>query len=186
MADGKIVFQIVAEATGIKSAIDEVTRSIASATSGWDQEANASGENISTALIGAFQKVTTSVAFVKITKMLLDLGVESINLASDLEEVQNVVDVTFGPKGSAQIEEWAQTASKNFGLTELQAKRYASTMGAMMKSSGMTGDKITKMSMSIAELAADMSSFYNMDFDDMFAKIRSGLSGETEPLTLAA
>lgn len=182
MADGKIVFQIVAEATGIKSAIDEVTRSIASATSGWDQEANASGENISTALIGAFQKVTTSVAFVKITKMLLDLGVESINLASDLEEVQNVVDVTFGPKGAAEIEEWAQTASKNFGLTELQAKRYASTMGAMMKSSGMTGDKITKMSMSIAELAADMSSFYNMDFDEMFAKIQSGLSGETEPL----
>ena len=52
--------------------------------------------------------------------MLVDLGVESINLASDLQEVQNVVDVTFGAEGSKKIEKWATDAAKNYGITELQ------------------------------------------------------------------
>jgi hypothetical protein len=38
------------------------------------------------------------------------------------------------------------------------------------------------MSTDLAGLAADMASFYNLDFDTAFQKIRSGISGETEPL----
>jgi hypothetical protein len=38
------------------------------------------------------------------------------------------------------------------------------------------------MSTDLAGLAADMASFYNLDFDEAFQKIRSGISGETEPL----
>lgn len=106
---------------------------------------------------------------------------ESITAASDLQEVQNVVDVTFG-EGAHQIEVWAKTARTQYGLTELQAKRYTSTMGAMLKSMGMTEDVALDMSTNLAGLAADMASFYNIDFDDAFGKIRSGIAGETEPL----
>ena len=112
---------------------------------------------------------------------IADFAKEGIGLASDLEEVQNVVDVTFG-QDSKTIDRWAKNASRQFGLTELQAKRYTSTLGAMMKSSGLTGDAITDMSVDMAGLAADMASFYNIDFDEAFQKIQSGLSGETEPL----
>jgi hypothetical protein len=52
----------------------------------------------------------------------------------------------------------------------------------MMKSSGMAGNEIVKMSTDLAGLAADMASFYNLDFETAFEKIRSGISGETEPL----
>ena len=52
----------------------------------------------------------------------------------------------------------------------------------MMKSSGLAGDEIVEMSTDLAGLAADMASFYNLDFDTAFQKIRSGISGETEPL----
>ena len=55
-------------------------------------------------------------------------------------------------------------------------------MGAMMKSSGLAGNEIVNMSTDLAGLAADMASFYNLDFDTAFQKIRSGISGETEPL----
>ena len=106
---------------------------------------------------------------------------ESITAASDLQEVQNVVDVTFG-EGAHQIEVWAKTARTQYGLTELQAKRYTSTMGAMLKSMGMTEEVALDMSTNLAGLAADMASFYNIDFDDAFGKIRSGIAGETEPL----
>jgi hypothetical protein len=98
-----------------------------------------------------------------------------------LEEVQNVVDVTFG-QGASKIESWAKAAGSQFGLTETQAKRFTSTLGAMMKSAGLSGNKIVDMSTDLAGLTADMASFYNLDFDTAFQKIRSGISGETEPL----
>jgi hypothetical protein len=55
-------------------------------------------------------------------------------------------------------------------------------MGAMMKSSGLASGDIVEMSENLSGLAADMASFYNLDFDEAFNKIRSGISGETEPL----
>lgn len=106
---------------------------------------------------------------------------ESIGLASDLTETQNVVDVTFEDSAST-INKWAQEALNAYGITETKAKQYTSTIGAMLKSMGIADDQVTKMSMDMAGLAADMASFYNLDHDTAFEKIRSGISGETEPL----
>lgn len=108
-------------------------------------------------------------------------GKACIETASNLQEVQNVVDVTFGA-AAAKINEFAETAAMKFGLSELAAKRYTGTMGAMLKSMGFTEDAAADMSIEMAKLAGDMASFYNLDADEAFAKIRSGISGETEPL----
>lgn len=111
----------------------------------------------------------------------VDFGKKGIQLASDLEEVQNVVDVTFG-QGAAQIEEFAETASTAFGLTELQTKQFSGTIGAMVKSMGLTDKAALEMSTALVGLTGDMASFYNLDHETAFEKIRSGISGETEPL----
>lgn len=106
---------------------------------------------------------------------------KAIDYASDLAEVQNVVDVTF--KSNAEtVNEWSKTTLEAFGLNELTAKRFSGTMGAMLKSSGMAGKEVTDMAMKITELSGDMASFYNLEADEAFNKIRSGISGETEPL----
>ena len=128
------------------------------------------------------KKIVGGFSAAKIGKMLVGFGKDAIEAASDLQEVQNVVDATFGASGAAKIEQWAKSAGTQFGLTETQAKKFTSTLGAMMKSSGMAGDDIVEMSTDLAGLAADMASFYNLDFDTAFQKIRSGISGETEPL----
>lgn len=112
---------------------------------------------------------------------LVQFGKASINLASDLQEVQNVVDVVFG-ESSNQINNFAKNAITSYGLSELSAKQYASTMGAMLKSMGLTQDKVLDMSQSITALTGDMASFYNLDSAEAFQKIRAGISGETEPL----
>ena len=52
----------------------------------------------------------------------------------------------------------------------------------MLKSSQVADDMVQQMSTNITALAGDMASFYNLDSDTAFEKIRSGLSGETEPL----
>ena len=114
-------------------------------------------------------------------KTLVNFGKASINLASDLQEVQNVVDVVFGESAN-QINNFAKTAMTQYGLSELAAKRYSSTMGAMLKSMRLSQNAVLGMSQSITALAGDMASFYNLDSDDAFNKIRSGISGETEPL----
>ena len=112
---------------------------------------------------------------------VIQLGKEAIALGSDLQEVQNVVDVTFG-RLNGIINEFAKNSIKQFGLSELSAKQYASTIGAMLKSMGMATDQAASMSMELTGLAGDMASFYNLSGDDAFAKIRAGISGETEPL----
>lgn len=112
---------------------------------------------------------------------LSGFGVASVKLASDLEEVQNVVDVTFGDN-SGKINEWAKKAATSFGMSELEAKQFNGTMGAMLKSMGLTGDKVLDMSENMTGLAGDFASFYNLDPKESFDKIRAGISGETEPL----
>lgn len=109
-----------------------------------------------------------------------DYALEGIQLASELVEKQNVVDVTFG-SDSSKIYEFADTAAEKFGLTTLAAEQYAGTMGALFKSSGIT-EGIDDMSIKMAQLAADMASFYNISSDTAFEKLRSGISGESEPL----
>lgn len=129
----------------------------------------------------AFGKLGKLAAGAFAVTKLVQFGKESINLASDLQEVQNVVDVTFG-KSSAKINDFASNAITQYGLSELSAKQYASTMGAMLKSMGLSEQATVGMSQAITGLAGDMASFYNLKSDEAFSKIRSGISGETEPL----
>lgn len=132
------------------------------------------------ALTAALKKAAAVATTLGIARILGGVASRAIEYASDLTEVQNVVDVTFG--NNSVVNDWAKTTLNAFGLNELSAKQYAGTMGAMLKSSGLAGDAVEVMSMKITELAGDMASFYNLDADEAFTKIRSGISGETEPL----
>lgn len=128
----------------------------------------------------AFQKIAGVIATIGIGSMIQEQVSQAIDYASDLTEVQNVVDTVFGAHSA--IDKWAQSTLIAVGLNELSAKQYAGTMGAMLSSSGVAQEQVESMSMSIAELAGDMASFYNLETDEAFEKIRSGISGETEPL----
>ena len=127
------------------------------------------------------KKLAGTVALAFGTAAIINFGKESLMLASDIEEVQNVIDVTFG-RGAKQIEEFAKSAAEAYGLSELSAKQYTGTMGAMLKSSGVVTGAAQEMSLALTGLAGGLASFYNLKTDEAFEKIRSGISGETEPL----
>ena len=181
MADGQVVFEISADGRKAMASINDITQAMEKAGKKWDASATQSTDKIADSFGSMFKKISAAAAGAAIGKFLVDFGKAAIQVASDLQEVQNVVDVTFGSSAN-QIETWAKQAGAQFGLTELQAKRFTSTMGAMMKSAGLAGPEIVNMSTDLAGLAADMASFYNLDFETAFSKIRSGISGETEPL----
>lgn len=129
----------------------------------------------------AFSRLAKAIGLVMIARKALDTIKTGIDYASDLAEVQNVVDVTFGSATEA-INSWSKECLATYGMNEVSAKRYAGTIGAMLKSSGLAGDAIVDMSKDMVGLAGDMASFYNLDLETAFEKIRSGISGETEPL----
>ena len=173
MADGQVLIEISADNRDAKQTIRDTTHDLQNAAQKWEGTGNK--------MASVFAKIGAAIGAAKIGQALLNFGREAVEAASALEEVQNVVDVTFGDSARV-IDDWAKRAITNFGLTETQAKQFASTIGAMAKSSGVAGDQIVTMSQDLAGLAADMASFYNLDFETAFQKIRSGISGETEPL----
>jgi hypothetical protein len=185
MPDGQVVFEIEGDNRPIKQTLNDTTGAIEKESKKWDKAAKQSADSMGGIFDGMLKKIAAGFTAAKVASTLKDWAMAAVDAASDLEEVQNVVDVTFG-ESAGQIDAWAKQAINQFGLTETKAKQFASTIGAMMKSAGMAGPEIVEMSENLAGLAADMTSFYNMDFDTAFQKIRSGISGETEPLTLAA
>jgi len=114
-------------------------------------------------------------------KKLIDFGTKCLELGSDLQEVQNVVDVTF-PKMSKQVNSFAKEAITSFGLSETMAKRFTGTFGAMAKAFGFSEGEAYKMSTTLTGLAGDVASFYNISQDEAYTKLKSVFTGETESL----
>lgn len=112
---------------------------------------------------------------------IVKFGKEAINLASDLNEVQNVVDTAFGQM-SSQVDAWAKNSIKQFGMSELAAKQMASTYMSMSVGSGLQGQGAADMAMKAAERAADISSFYNKTLEESDTMLKSIWTGETESL----
>lgn len=181
MADGQVVFEIKGDPSNVNQTVKQVTNNIQQESKKWDQAASQATGDIEKSFASMAGKIVGTLAAAGIGAMLLNWGKAALETASDLAEVQNVVDTVFGD-GARQIESWSKKAGQQFGLTELQAKKFTSTLGAMMKSSGLASNEIVTMSTDLAGLAADMASFYNLDFETAFEKIRSGISGETMPL----
>lgn len=181
MADGQVVFEIKGDPSNVNQTVKQVTNNIQQESKKWDQAASQATGDIEKSFANMAGNIVGTLAAAGIGAALLNWGKAALETASDLAEVQNVVDTVFGD-GARQIEAWSKKAGQQFGLTELQAKKFTSTLGAMMKSSGLASNEIVTMSTDLAGLAADMASFYNLDFETAFEKIRSGISGETMPL----
>lgn len=147
---------------------------------GWFQRLGNSSSGIKTASFNLGNLLKTAIGF-KAIRGLANLGKSAIGFGSAITEIENVVDVSFGSMAD-EAYKFASTAKEQFGLSELAAKQYSGTMMSMMKSSGVAQDAASKMSISLAGLAGDIASFYNIDTDTAFQKIRSGISGEIEPL----
>lgn len=112
---------------------------------------------------------------------IVKFGKQCIEAASSLQEVQNVVDVTFGSMAK-EVNEWAKTQAASFGLSEKAAKEYASRYGTMAKQFGMTTQQAMKMGIELTKLTGDVSSFYNITDSTATTKLKAIFTGETEGL----
>lgn len=130
---------------------------------------------------GTIEKIGAAIGVAFGVSVLVNFGKAAINLASDLQEVQNVVDVAFGDM-SYKIEEFSKTAIEQFGISELSAKKTASTYMAMAKGMGIASDVGSDMAIQLTALSADMASFYNVSQEMADTALKSIFTGETETL----
>lgn len=106
---------------------------------------------------------------------------KAIDISSDLTEVQNVVDVTFGEMSNA-MNEFADSALQNYGMSELMAKQIASRFQSMGVAMGFAQGKMSEMSIELTKLTGDMASFYNESQESVAKALQSIFTGETEPM----
>ena len=134
-----------------------------------------------TGITSLAKKTGVALAAALSVKKLVEFGKACIDLGSDLQEVQNVVDVTF-PSMTAQMDKFASSAATNFGLSETMAKRFSGTYGSMAKAFGFTEKQAYDMGTTLTGLAGDVASFYNITQDEAYTKLKSVFTGETESL----
>jgi hypothetical protein len=114
-------------------------------------------------------------------KAIVNFGKECIDLGSDLTEVQNVVDVTFGSLNT-EVNNFAENAITQFGLGQTVTKKYVGTFGAMAKAFNFSNKEALAMSETLTGLTGDIASFYNLSSDEAYTKLKSVFTGETETL----
>lgn len=162
MADGKVTISTALDNTGFKRGVNQVSGSLGGLRS------------VAGKLAGAL-----AAAFA--VQKVIQFGAACIQLGSDVAEVQNVVDVSFG--GMAyKMEEFADTAITSFGMSELAAKKTGSTYMAMAKGMGVADEAASDMAIALTGLSGDVASFFNLSQEDAAYKLRSIFTGETEAL----
>ena len=126
-------------------------------------------------------KAFKAVSVTAIVAGLVKVGKQAVSIASDLQEVQNVVDVAFG-SAAEEINKFASNAIQQLGMSEYTAKHMASTFMSMSNGMGIAADSGKNMSTELTKLAGDMASFYNVEQDVAQTALNSVFTGETESL----
>ena len=126
-------------------------------------------------------KAFKAVSVTAVVAGLVKVGKQAVSTASDLQEVQNVVDVAFG-SAAEEINRFASSAIQQLGMSEYTAKHMASTFMSMSNGMGIAADSGKNMSIGLTKLAGDMASFYNVEQDVAQTALNSVFTGETESL----
>lgn len=116
-----------------------------------------------------------------ITTPLLAAGAAMIHYASDAEESENKVDVSF--KNSAQrVKDFADTTVDSYGIARGAALDMAALFGDMGTAMGLPQEQAAEMSTSLVGLAGDLASFKNIDLASASTALKGIFTGETESL----
>ena len=172
--------------TGTKKAFEQAQQSASGVSNVSRRLGNAgtalqsAGNQVST-LAAGWQRVSGVLGRVLSVTALVAFSRNAIEAASDLAEVQNVVDKAFGDM-SGQAEAFAKTAIRQFGLTELQAKQFSANFMAMGQSMGLARQQAADMAIDLAGLSGDVASFFNLDQEAAYTKLKAVYTGETEAL----
>ena len=162
MAKNAVVVKFLADIDGLKKGVDGI---------------NGKLSGMGKALKGFGLTLAASFGVKEIT----NFAKAAVGAASDLEESLSKVSAVF-KQNADSVKLWSENSVQGFGLSKQAALEAAGTFGNLFTAFGVATDDASKMSQALTELAADLASFNNTSIDQAINALRSGLSGETEPL----
>lgn len=137
------------------------------------QETNKSAETFKKTL-GFLGTVVSVGLVIKTFKDISDAAIEAA-------ESENLFVVSLGNHVKA-ARQWSEELSRTLGLNAYEVRKNLGVFTVMLNSMGLAEDQAYKMGKSLTKLAYDLASFYNISNDEAFEKIKSGITGEVEPL----
>jgi hypothetical protein len=168
----KLLIQLLGEATSAVGAIKKTEKATNDAAGAATKTTSAwSGVGKAVAGIGAAFAATAVVGFAK----------DAVGAASDLNESWSKVGVVFG-SSAGMVQEWSKTSATSMGLSQQAALEAAGTYGNLAVALGLPTKTAADMSTKLVGLAGDLASFNNVPVGDALDALKSGLTGEAEPL----
>lgn len=104
-----------------------------------------------------------------------------VSSASDYTEDMNLFSVSMG-QYAASAKEYADEVNSALGIDTGDWMRAQGVFMQLASGFGVAGDQAEYMSRNLTQISYDLASFFNLDPEEAVNKVRSGLSGELEPL----
>lgn len=187
MADGKVVIETGLDSTGLKKGLNNLkpqfTEMGNTGTKAMNQISNSM--NGATKSMGSLKSslkgIIGTLGLVFSLKALINFGQQAVDVASDLTEVDNVVQKAFGNM-RGEMDALADSSIKNLGISRLEAYQTGSTFMAMGKSMLTSSQDAKDMALNLTKLSANMASFFNTSNKYAAIALKSIYTGETETL----
>lgn len=93
----------------------------------------------------------------------------------------NLFTASMG-KYAEESQNYAEAVSEALGIDPGEFMRNQGVFNTIISGFGVASDKAYLMSKNLTQLGYDISSFFNISFEDAMQKLQSGISGELEPL----
>lgn len=103
-------------------------------------------------------------------------------LGSGAEETASKFATVFGSERAAELDGFLDRFARMAGLTRTAGREMLANFGAVFQGAGIAADASADLSQQMVTLAADLQSFHDVPIAETFAAIRSGATGESEPL----
>jgi hypothetical protein len=139
---------------------------------------------IATKRLDAFGQRATQIGKDLSLRLTLPIGLAAgaaIKMASDMEESTNKVRVAFGDS-SKEVEAFAKTSLRSFGIAESSALDMTALFGDMATGMGVSRSEASVLSTSLVGLAGDLASFKNINIEEVTTALSGVFTGETESL----
>lgn len=172
----------ISELNNMQRELKETTSELNTKSSAWyklSQSMDKAGEKMKA--VGEKMSSVGSKLSTAVTLPILGIGTAATKMAMDAVESENLFEVAMGNM-AGDARKWSEETSKALGLNAYNVRKNVATYNAMLTSMGLTGQESLKMSEGLTQLSYDMASFYNLKPEEAFEKLKSGISGEAEPL----
>lgn len=123
-------------------------------------------------------KVTAAVVAAKKVGSVIGGWIKESN---DYVENLNLFTVSMGQYAN-EAQNYAEIVGDAMGIDPSKWMRYQGVFMTLATGFGVAGDRAAVMSRNLTQLSYDISSFYNKSFEESMNAIRSGFSGEIEPV----